>query len=66
MAIRQILHYPDPRLRRKAQAVECVDEEIRTLIDDLAETMYQAPGIGLSAPQVDVLKRVIAIDISET
>ncbi|MFQ5936495.1 MAG: peptide deformylase [Acidiferrobacterales bacterium] len=60
------MHYPDPRLRRKAQAVERVDEGIRTLIDDMAETLYQAPGIGLAAPQVDVLKRVIVIDISET
>ncbi|GMQ90625.1 MAG: peptide deformylase [Gammaproteobacteria bacterium] len=66
MAIRKILHYPDPRLRRTAQPVKRVDAETRTLVDDMAETMYDAPGIGLAAPQVDVVKRVIVIDISET
>lgn len=66
MAIRQILHYPDPRLRRVAEAVERVDDEIRTLIDDLADTMYQAPGIGLAAPQINVAKRIIVIDTSST
>lgn len=65
MAIRKILHYPDPRLRRKALPVDTVDDEIRNLIDDMAETMYQAPGIGLAAPQIDVSKRVLVIDISE-
>ncbi len=65
MAIRKILHYPDPRLRRKALSVDTVDDEIRTLIDDMAETMYQAPGIGLAAPQIDVSKRILIIDISE-
>ena len=65
MAIRKILHYPDPRLRRKALPVDIVDDEIRTLIDDMAETMYQAPGMGLAAPQIDVSKRVLVIDISE-
>jgi peptide deformylase len=65
MAIRKILHYPDPRLRRKALPVDTVDDEIRTLIDDMAETMYQAPGIGLAAPQIDVSKRVLILDISE-
>ncbi len=65
MAIRKILHYPDPRLRRKALPVDTVDDEIRTLIDDMAETMYQAPGMGLAAPQIDVSKRVLVIDISE-
>jgi peptide deformylase len=65
MAIRKILHYPDPRLRRKALPVDTVDGEIRTLIDELAETMYQAPGMGLAAPQIDVSKRVLVIDISE-
>ena len=53
MAIRKILHYPDPRLRRQALPVDTVDDEIRTLIDDMAETMYQAPGMGLAAPQID-------------
>lgn len=66
MAIRKILHYPDPRLRRKALAVETVDDEIRAIIDDMAETMYDAPGIGLAAPQIDVSKRILIIDISET
>ncbi len=66
MAIRQILHYPDPRLRRFAEAVEQVDDQIRALIDDLANTMYQAPGIGLAAPQINVAKRVIVIDASAT
>ena len=65
MAIRKILHYPDPRLRRKALPVDTVDDELRTLIDDMAATMYQAPGMGLAAPQIDVSKRVLVIDISE-
>ncbi len=65
MAILSILHYPDPRLRNKATPVMQVDDTIRTLIDDMLETMYQAPGIGLAAPQVNVSKRVIVIDISE-
>lgn len=65
MAILNILHYPDPRLRRKAQPVMAVDESIRMLIDDMLETMYQAPGIGLAATQVNVAKQVIVIDISE-
>lgn len=65
MAIRTILRYPDPRLRRRAQPVERVDDPIRALIDDLADTMYQAPGIGLAATQIDVPRRVIVIDISE-
>lgn len=65
MAIRTILHYPDPRLRRKAEPVAEIGDEIRRLIDDMAETMYAAPGIGLAAVQVDVPKRVIVIDLSE-
>ncbi len=65
MAIRKILHYPDPRLRRQGLPVDTVDDEIRTLIDDMAETMYQAPGMGLAAPQIDVSKRILVIDISE-
>ncbi|MBA1146751.1 peptide deformylase [Ectothiorhodospiraceae bacterium WFHF3C12] len=65
MAILNILHYPDPRLRTKAQPVERVDEGIRQLIDDLLETMYAAPGIGLAATQVDVHKRVLVVDVSE-
>lgn len=65
MAILPILHYPDPRLRNKAAPVAEVDGKLRALIDDMFETMYQAPGIGLAAPQVDVALRVLVIDISE-
>lgn len=65
MAILKILHYPDPRLRTVAQPVARVDDEIRTLVANMAETMYQAPGIGLAAVQVDVARRVVVIDISE-
>lgn len=65
MARLQILHFPDPRLRIEAHAVESVDDTIRRLVDDMFETMYEAPGIGLAAPQVNVSKRVITIDISE-
>lgn len=60
-----ILHYPDPRLRQKAQPVATVDKSIKKLADDMLETMYQAPGIGLAATQVNVPKRVLVIDISE-
>ena len=65
MAILPILHYPDPRLRTKALPVEGVDHEVRTLLDDMLETMYAAPGIGLAAPQVNASRRAIVIDISE-
>jgi peptide deformylase len=65
MALLQILHYPDPRLHNRAAAVENVDDEVRKLIDDMLETMYAAPGIGLAAPQVNVPRRVITIDLSE-
>lgn len=65
MAQLNILHFPDPRLRKKAVPVDTVDEKIRTLVDDMFETMYEAPGIGLAATQVNVQKRVIVIDISE-
>ena len=61
MAILDILHFPDPRLRNKAKPVAQVDESIRRLIDDMLETMYQAPGIGLAATQVNVAKRVVVI-----
>lgn len=64
MAIREILHYPDPRLRIQALPVARVDQEIQTLIRDMAETMYKAPGIGLAATQINVAKRVVVIDIS--
>ena len=66
MAKLDILHYPDPRLHTVARPVKDVDARIRRLIDDMAETMYAAPGIGLAATQVNVHERVIVIDISET
>lgn len=65
MAKLSILHYPDPRLRRCAAPVERVDERVRKLVDDMAETMYAAPGIGLAAIQVDVPLRVVVIDLSQ-
>jgi peptide deformylase len=65
MALLPILHYPDPRLHKVAQPVDAVDQRIRKLITDMAETMYAAPGIGLAATQVDVHERVLVIDISE-
>ncbi|HEX20169.1 MAG TPA: peptide deformylase [Acidiferrobacteraceae bacterium] len=65
MAIRPILYYPDPRLFLMARPVTNVNEDIRKLVDDMAETMYAAPGIGLAAPQLNELKRIIMIDISE-
>ncbi|MDP1645653.1 MAG: peptide deformylase [Thiobacillus sp.] len=66
MARFDILHYPDARLHTVAKPVAAVDARIRKLVDDMAETMYAAPGIGLAASQVDVHERVIVIDISET
>ncbi len=66
MALLQILHYPDPRLHKVAAPVARVDDKIRKLIKDMAETMYAAPGIGLAATQVDVHQQIIVIDISET
>ena len=65
MAILDILHYPDKRLRTVAKPVEKVDASIKKLVDDMFETMYVAPGIGLAATQVDVHKQVIVIDVSE-
>ncbi|MFO0553287.1 MAG: peptide deformylase [Polyangiaceae bacterium] len=64
MAIRTILHYPDPRLREKAKPVETISDEIRTLVDDMAETMYAAPGVGLAATQIGVAHRVFLVDIA--
>jgi len=64
MALREILRYPDPRLREKAQAVLRVDDDIRALVRDMTETMYHAPGIGLAATQVNVKKRVVVMDTS--
>lgn len=65
MALLPILRYPDPRLHTRAQPVRVVDESIRQLVADMAETMYEAPGIGLAASQVNVHKRVVVIDVSE-
>lgn len=64
MPLLEILHYPDNRLRTVAKPVQQVDQTIRQLVDDMFETMYEAPGIGLAATQVNVHKRVIVIDIS--
>ena len=64
MAKLEILEFPDPRLRTKAQPVDAVDDELRTLVDDMFETMYAAPGIGLAATQVDVHKRLLVVDVS--
>ena len=66
MARLDILHYPDARLHTVAKPVEAVDARIRTLVDDMAETMYAANGIGLAATQVNVHERVIVIDLSYT
>jgi peptide deformylase len=65
MALLNILHYPDKRLHKVAKPVEKVDDRIRKLVADMAETMYAAPGIGLAATQVDVHERVVVIDVSE-
>lgn len=65
MAILDILHFPDPRLRTQARPVVRVDDAIRQLITDMLETMYAAPGIGLAATQVNIHQRVIVIDVSE-
>jgi len=64
MAIREILTAPDPRLKQVSKPIEKVDDEIRALMDDMLETMYAAPGIGLAAIQVGVPKRVIVIDLA--
>ena len=64
MAKLTILEFPDPRLRKKAAPVEAVDEALLTLIDDMFETMYEAPGIGLAATQVDVHRRLLVADVS--
>jgi peptide deformylase len=66
MALLPILRYPDKRLHQLAAPVERVDDGIRKLINDMGETMYAAPGVGLAATQVDVHVRVIVIDISDT
>ena len=65
MALLDILEFPDPRLRTKAKPVTVVDDKIRKLCDDMLETMYAAPGIGLAATQVNVHQRIVVIDTSE-
>ncbi len=62
----EIIRYPDERLRTKAEPVAAVDDEIRRIVDDMAETMYAAPGIGLAGNQVGVLKRIAVIDVDYT
>jgi len=64
MSLLKILTYPDPKLRKKSAPVKKIDKEIEKLIDDMIETMYKAPGVGLAAPQVGVNLRVIIIDVS--
>jgi peptide deformylase len=66
MALLTILEFPDPRLRTRAQPVDQVDAALRKLVDDMFETMYAAPGIGLAATQVNVHKRLLVIDVSES
>jgi peptide deformylase len=65
MAILEILHFPDPRLRKKAVPVTQVDDQVRQAVDDMFETMYAAPGIGLAATQVNVHKQILVLDVSE-
>ena len=64
MALLKILEFPDPRLRTKASPVETVDDALRGLIDDMFETMYAAPGVGLAATQVDIHQRLLVADVS--
>ena len=66
MPLLPILRFPDPRLKTVAAELVTIDESIRALVRDMAETMYEAPGIGLAATQVNVHKRVVVIDVSET
>jgi len=65
MALLDILHFPDPRLRKKATPIKEVTDKIRQLADDMLETMYDAPGVGLAAVQINVQKRLVVIDTSE-
>lgn len=63
MAIRPIVRFPDPRLRRKAEPVGSIDEDVRTLARDLVETMHAAPGIGITAPHIGILRRLVVIQL---
>ncbi len=65
MAVLEVLHFPDPRLRKKATPIETIDVNIKNIADDLLETMFDKGGIGLAATQVNIQKRIIVIDISE-
>ena len=65
MAILPIIKAPDPILRKKCKKVEWVTSEIKQLMDDMLATMYEAPGVGLAAPQVSILKRIIVIDVAK-
>ena len=65
MALRKIIEYPEPLLRVKAKKVDTFDEELKTLVEDMAETMWEAPGVGLAAPQVAQSVRVIVVDVTE-
>ena len=65
MAVRKILRIGDETLRRKARRVETIDKRIHTLLDDMAETMYEAEGAGLAAPQVGILRRIVVIDVGD-
>ncbi|GAA5524605.1 peptide deformylase [Microbulbifer aestuariivivens] len=65
MAKLEILEFPDPRLREVAKPVDKVSDELRTLVDDMFETMYDAPGVGLAATQINVHQRIVVIDVSE-
>ncbi len=65
MALRQILEIGEPTLRKKCKVVKEINEKITQLLDDMADTMYDADGVGLAAPQVGILKRVVVIDIGE-
>ena len=66
MSILNILRYPDPRLHKVAKPVTVFDEQLKQLVADMAETMYDAPGVGLAASQVDVHEQLVVIDVSET
>ncbi len=65
MALIEILHFPDPRLRKKAIPVDEVNDQVRQTVNDMLETMYHAPGIGLAATQVNIQQQIIVLDVSE-
>ena len=65
MALLNVLSYPDPRLHKIAKSVETVDARVKKIVADMAETMYEAPGVGLAATQVDIHERIVVIDVSD-